>query len=238
MTAMLRQQNIDNLYLSCDCCAEAFLLCVWRAGGQVSVLTVFFVAGCVAQACGIYAAILAGHSIATVLAGMNNKLNIVSSSHLVSEHSAELSEFEFGLMVANHAFNRWMMRCMAAAGEKGLTAMEVSLVHHVNHRGREKKLADICFVLNIEDTHVVSYALKKLVRLGYVQSRKEGKEVLFGTTAEGEALCERYREVREQCLISMLQESGISNEEIGHTAKLMRMLAGMYDQASRSGASL
>jgi len=93
-------------------------------------------------------------------------------------------------------------------------------------------------VLNIEDTHVVSYALKKLVKLGYVSSRKEGKEVLFGTTASGAALCEQYREVREQCLISMLQESGIANDEIGETAKLLRMLAGLYDQASRSGASL
>lgn len=169
---------------------------------------------------------------------MKKNLNIVSSSHLVSEHSAELSEFEFGLMVANSAFNRWMVRCMSAAGEKNLTAMEVSLIHHVNHRGREKKLADICFVLNIEDTHVVSYALKKLVKLGYVSSRKEGKEVLFGTSASGAALCEQYREVREQCLISMLQESGIANDEIGETAKLLRMLAGLYDQASRSGASL
>ena len=66
------------------------------------------------------------------LSVMTPSLNIVSSSHLVSEHSAELSEFEFGLMVVNNAFNRWMVRCMAAAGEKDMTAMDVSLLHHVN----------------------------------------------------------------------------------------------------------
>ena len=32
---------------------------------------------------------------------------IVSSAHLVSEHSAEMSEFEFGLIVAGNAFHRW-----------------------------------------------------------------------------------------------------------------------------------
>ena len=37
---------------------------------------------------------------------------IVSSAHLVSEKSAELSEFEFGLMIASEAFNRWVVRCM------------------------------------------------------------------------------------------------------------------------------
>ena len=172
------------------------------------------------------------------LSVMTPSLNIVSSSHLVSEHSAELSEFEFGLMVVNNAFNRWMVRCMAAAGEKDMTAMDVSLLHHVNHRGRKKKLADICFVLNIEDTHVVSYALKKLLRDGYVASEKVGKEVLFFTTPAGMTLCERYREVRERCLIGALVESGTANADIGDTAQLLRVLSGLYDQAARAGASL
>jgi predicted MarR family transcription regulator len=83
--------------------------------------------------------------------------SFVSSSHLVSARSRELSEFEFGLIIAGHAFNRWVVRCMAAAGVKDLTALDVLLLHHVNHRAKEKKLGDISFMLNIEDTHVVSY---------------------------------------------------------------------------------
>ena len=31
----------------------------------------------------------------------------------------------------------------------------------------DKRLADICFITNIEDTHLVNYALKKLQGLGY-----------------------------------------------------------------------
>ena len=84
--------------------------------------------------------------------------------------------------MAGNAFNRWMVRCMSAAGEKDMTAIEVSLLHHVSHRERRKKLADICFVLNIEDTHVATYALKKLVAAGYVKSEKTGKEVFFSAT--------------------------------------------------------
>ena len=52
---------------------------------------------------------------------------------------------------------------MAAAGCPDLTITDVLLVHHLCHRARHKKLADICFVLNYEDTHVVAYSLKKLV---------------------------------------------------------------------------
>lgn len=102
---------------------------------------------------------------------------IVSSRHLVSERCAELSELEYALIMTSNAFNKWMVRCMTAAGEPDMGAFDVSLLHHVNHRNRKKKLADICFVLNVEDTHVVTYALKKLVKAGYVTSEKAGKEL-------------------------------------------------------------
>ncbi len=94
---------------------------------------------------------------------------IAASSHLVSDRAPDLSAVEFGLMIAGHAFNRWIVRCMAAAGLPDLTSIDVIVLHHVYHRQRGKKLADICFTLNIEDTHIVNYSLKKLERLGVVQ---------------------------------------------------------------------
>ena len=106
---------------------------------------------------------------------------IVSSSHLVSERAAELSEVEYGLIVASNAFGMWMVKAMAAAlAEMDLSAdlgvLDILCLHSVNHRGRAKKLADICFKLNVEDSHTVNYALKKLVRYGLVQSKKQEKE--------------------------------------------------------------
>ena len=163
---------------------------------------------------------------------------IVSSSHLVSEKSPELSEFEFGLIIAAHAFNRWLIRCMGAAGVKDMTATDVLVLHHINHKGTEKRLADICFVLNVEDTHVVSYSLKKLVAAGLVKSERNGKEVLFSTTARGQALIERYREVREACLVASLNPDGTDNEKLADVASFLRFMSGMYDQASRAASSL
>lgn len=162
----------------------------------------------------------------------------VSSSHLVSPRSQELSEFEFGMILASNAFNRWVVRCMAAAGLKDLATLEVLLLHHVNHRAREKKLADICFMMNIEDTHVVAYALKKLVGLGLVGAEKRGKEVVYATTRDGQAMIERYREVREACLVAALSRDGAENPRLGELAAFLRFLSGMYDQAARAAASL
>jgi predicted MarR family transcription regulator len=162
----------------------------------------------------------------------------VSSAHLVSPRSQELSEFEFGLILVSNAFMRWVVRCMAAAGLKDLTPLDVLLLHHVNHRAREKKLADICFMINIEDTHVVAYALKKLVGLGLVQSEKRGKEVLFSTTQTGQDYITRYREVREACLVAALSKEGSENARLGEMAGFLRFLSGMYDQAARAATSL
>lgn len=162
----------------------------------------------------------------------------VSSSHLVSPRSQQLSEFEFGLILASNAFGRWVVRCMAAAGLKDLSTLDVLLLHHVNHRAREKKLADICFMLNIEDTHVVSYALKKLVGLGLVQSEKRGKEVVFATSVQGQQLIDRYREVREACLVAAIAGEGADNAKLGELAAFLRFLSGMYDQAARAATSL
>jgi predicted MarR family transcription regulator len=161
---------------------------------------------------------------------------IVSSSHLVSPRSVELSEFEFGLIVAWNAFSRWAVRCMAAAGCPDLTITDVLLLHHINHRARNKKLADICFVLNYEDTHVVAYSLKKLVAAGLARTDKAGKEVFYSPTEQGEAFVRQYREVREDCLVKSLDTE--LNADIGELARLLRTMSGMYDQAARAATSL
>lgn len=166
------------------------------------------------------------------------KVPIVSSSHLASGRSTELSEFEFGLIVANNAFNRWAVRCISAAGMKDMTITDVLVLHHINHRAREKKLADIAFILNIEDTHIVNYSLKKLHGLGLVQTERRGKEVFYSTNGAGQALCKRYFEIREQVLISGLAGDGTESFELSELARFLRILSGLYEQAARSAASM
>ena len=168
---------------------------------------------------------------------------IVSSAHLVSERAAELSEFEYGLILAHNAFQRWIVRCMAAAGHPDLGALDVLVLHSVSHRERDKRLADICFVLNIEDAHLVNYALKKLMKLGLVVRDKRGKEMFYATTEEGAAACQRYRAAREDCLIKAFdafsgERSGAVRDQIGEAADILRALSGLYDQAARAAASL
>ena len=120
-----------------------------------------------------------------------------------------MSEFEFGLIVAGNAFHRWIVHCMSAAGLKDLTPLDV-----------------------------MNYSLKKLQGLGVLASQKNGKEVTYAATELGRQFVERYREIRESCLIDALNADDALNRDIGELARLLRLLSGIYDQAARSAASL
>jgi len=163
---------------------------------------------------------------------------IVSSRHLAEGEGWEASEFEYGLIIAYNAFSRWMQRCMAAAEMPELSALEILVLHNVNHRDREKRLTDIAFLLNIEDTHTINYALRKLLKLELLSSEKRGKEVFYRVSDKGRDLCLLYRKIRKQCLLDALPRTGISGEELSELATNLRTMSGHYDQASRSASSL
>ena len=167
-----------------------------------------------------------------------HKRRIVSSRHLAEGEGWEASEFEFGLIIAFNAFSRWMVKCMAAADHTEMSPLEILVLHNVNHRGREKRLSDVCFLLNIDDTHTVNYALRKLSKAGLIRSEKRGKEVFYRTSPDGESLCEAYRQIRRACLLEGFERMDMSGEELRAIGAKLRTLSGHYDQASRAASSL
>jgi len=162
---------------------------------------------------------------------------IVSASHLADGGLPALSEMEFALVILSNAFQRWITRCTTAAGGEGLSGVEVQILHAVNHRERDKSQSELCMMFNIEDTHVVAYALKKLEVLGLVESGRRGKEKTARITKAGAELCLRYRDLREKLLVESVKSLGIDESRISEIAALMRVMSGQYDQASRAAAS-
>lgn len=162
---------------------------------------------------------------------------VVSSAHLAAGAMPALSEYEFGLILASSAFSRWTVRCMAAAGAPGMSPLDVLVLHAINHRGRRKTLADLCLVLNIEDTHTVSYSLKKLERDGLIETGRQGKEKTAAISKAGAALCARYAEIRENLLVRTVKSLSIDEQDLSNLSALMRGLSGTYDQASRAAAA-
>ncbi|MCT8996862.1 winged helix DNA-binding protein [Chelativorans intermedius] len=163
---------------------------------------------------------------------------VVAAAHLAAGAMPALSEIEFAMTLMHHSFQRWMVRCMAAAGQPGLQPIAVHLLHAVAHRGREKTLAELCMMFNIEDTHVVTYAIKKLAALDLVKSSRRGKEKTVKATPKGIEACRRYHEVREALLVDSMRRLNLDEEALSGIAATMRTISGQYDQAARSAAIL
>jgi predicted MarR family transcription regulator len=147
--------------------------------------------------------------------------------------SRQLSDLEFTLIILTNGFDRWVEKCMEAAGLRGLGALDVLVLHAVNHRARDRRVADICMVLNVDDVHLVSYALKKLQSAGLVISTQRGRERHYRATAAGDAACLSYRRVREEFLVSGLAWIAAGRNVVPETAAFLRTMTALYDQAGR-----
>jgi len=163
---------------------------------------------------------------------------IVSSKHLADSVGWRFSELEFGLTIFYNAFTKWIVRCSAVAGKYDLNAIDVLTLHNIYSRDNEQRRIDICFMLNIEDTHTVTYSLKKLVKQDLIAGSKRGKEIYYATTDKGKELCEQYKNIRQQCLLSGTGSFDFDVESISQIAANLRTLSGLYDQAARSAASM
>lgn len=163
---------------------------------------------------------------------------IVSSAHLAAGGSPGLSEVEYGLILASHAFSRWIVRCMAAAGLPGLSPIEVLILHSIRHRDREKKLADVCLILDIEDTHIATYAIRKLEAAGLLTTGKAAKEKTIRITEKGAEACARYAQIRERLLVDSTANARPSEETLSEIASVLRFVSGAFNQAARAATTL
>ncbi len=112
------------------------------------------------------------------------------------------------------------------------------MLHTIAHRSRPKRVADICLVLNIEDTHLVTYSIKKLDAHKLLTSGKRGSEKTVSLTAKGEEVVQQYRKIREALLVRPVKSAGTDEARLSEIAGLMRALSGHYDQAARAAASI
>lgn len=152
----------------------------------------------------------------------------------LSPESTRLSELEYSMIVSINGFWSWVSHCAEAAGGRGMGPLDVLVLHAINLRARNKRLADICLVLNVEDSHTVAYSLKKLEEYGYATHSVEGRDRIYQSSPDGDAFCTRYLEVREKSLVESLKSDEVDFAPLDATAKTLNRMARYYDHASRT----
>ena len=153
-----------------------------------------------------------------------------------STESEQLSELELSLTVLWNCVGRWLSQRSNSAVVSGMSDLDVFLLHLLVYRNKQLRGIDLAFALSIDDTHLVSYSLKKLARLGVISSAKIGKEVFYEATAKGREHYFEFLNDRKKYLEPAMKH--LSRDfDLENLTAFLRTLSSVYEQAARSAAS-
>ena len=145
----------------------------------------------------------------------------------------KLNELEYALIIMSNAYSHWLLRSTAATGDSQLNLVDIVVLHNLFCYKRPKRVADICFTLNMTDTHTVSYSLRKLIKLKLLESKKVGKDYFYTVTESGTELCLKYFDINHECLSKRYNAVAISQNKLSRLSKFLNDLSSIYDQATR-----
>ena len=149
----------------------------------------------------------------------------------------QLSAMELALTVLWNSVRRWMTQSGEQNNLKGLSELDIFLVHLLVYRNRPLRVIDLAFALSIDDLHQVTYSLKKLSRLGIVAGVKRGKEVFYTAGDEGQKHYEAFMSDRGLYLEPAMRLATSGEYDLPTLTNFLRTLSGVYEQAARSAAS-
>ena len=149
----------------------------------------------------------------------------------------QLSELELSLTVLWNSVRRWLGQRSNASDVNGLSDLDVFLLHLLVYRNKQLRGADLAFALAIDDTHLVSYSLKKLAKLGLAVSAKRGKEVYYDATDKGRDHFLAFQFDRRKYLEPIMKTIADSGADFEALNASLRALSGAYEQAARLAAS-
>lgn len=149
----------------------------------------------------------------------------------------QLSELELGLTVLWNSVRRWMTQRSKASLIAGLSDLDTFLLHLLVYRDRPMRATDLAFALSMDDMHVVSYSLKKLVRLDAVSTSRPGKEIVYAATDRGRQHYAEYLADRKRFLEPAMSYFSAQDLDVDGLKTLFRAMSGVYEQAARAAAS-
>lgn len=151
----------------------------------------------------------------------------------IDEKMVPITRFEQSLQVLKNAFEQWVKRCGSRAGLGGFASIEIQVLHIIGRAKEPRRVADICFVLNVEDAHIVNYAAKKLLKAGLVQSHRAGKDAVFTITGAGAQKITDYTEAKKQFLLEASTRFSEQEIDLEDLAEKLHSLSALYEQAAR-----
>ena len=156
-----------------------------------------------------------------------------------NEFEIDHTEFEFSLLRAASAFERWRSDCSACCFDRSLSGADVAVLNVIRMHDRAKSISEIARLLDRDDLSNLQYGIRKLLSANVITKQgKAGakKGVTYSVTKYGCELSDQYANLRRELVIKMSQTL-TTNSMLKEAAQLLNLMSGLYDQASRVAAA-
>lgn len=146
------------------------------------------------------------------------------------------ADFEYALLRCIESFNAWQQECLVAAAGHKMSATDNVVLHITRMNERPKTVTELARLMNRDDLSNIKYSIRKLLDAGLIEKVTESgrrKGTRYRTTADGNALTERFAELRRQQLIPGIGSLAGIRERLQATAGTLNLVGGIYEQAAR-----
>jgi predicted MarR family transcription regulator len=156
-----------------------------------------------------------------------------------THHDAMTTEFEWAMLRFEQAFQRFMLQIASMCGLGELSSAELVLLHVIRMQDGPKTAAVLARQLNIDGVTNVQYSLRKLLNSGFVDKIKGGnsKIWMYAVTERAAAMLDEYTRIRREMLTDQTKNFEHIDKKLYEAAKLISLLTGTYDEASRISAT-
>lgn len=156
-----------------------------------------------------------------------------------THHEAMTTEFEWAVLRFEQAFQRFCLQVGSMCGLGDLSYPELVLLHVIRMQDRPKTAAVIARQLNMDGITNVQYSLRKLLKYKLVIKVKGSNNKIhtYDVTKAGVSMLSEYARIRQDILTEQTKNIENIDKKLYEAAKLISMLTGTYDEASRISAT-
>lgn len=155
-----------------------------------------------------------------------------------TEEELKVTDFEIQLWRVFFGFLRWQQECERNVNGTNLLGQDLSVLHVIRMKDRPKSITDIARLLNRDDTFNIQYSVRKLTKMGLIQSAKisGSKSVAYQMTSEGIKNTDNLAQARKKILIEMFINNN-DDLDLEIATKTLSKLKSIYDAAEHAAAS-
>ncbi|MEQ9815168.1 MAG: winged helix DNA-binding protein [Azospirillaceae bacterium] len=150
-----------------------------------------------------------------------------------------VADLEFSLEHAIQAFYRWKSECLAAVADGRLSGDDTAILNIIRMKDEPKRLSEVARLLNRTDTANIQYAIRKLVKLGLIESEggRSRKLTRYRVTVRGREVTDAYADMRASLLMPMIGSMDMGAADFERVSHFLDLMASLYSQCTQKAAA-